>query len=109
MKINYALLLLFIGLTTSVFSQQKASNINLKKIDTYYAQMATDWDIPSMSIGIVKDGKLVFTKSYGYLEIGKSDKPDANTLYAIASNSKAFTATILGMLVQEGKLSWKKK
>ena len=108
MKINYFLLLLFI-VTTSVFSQKKQSTFDFKKIDTYYAQMATDWDIPSMSIGIVKDGKLVFAKSYGYLEIGKSEKPDANTLYAIASNSKAFTATIIGMLVQEKKLSWDDK
>ncbi|MDP2088648.1 MAG: serine hydrolase [Flavobacteriaceae bacterium] len=110
MKLKFFLFILIVTVsTTVVFSQKKQSTIDPKKLDTYFAQMAADWDIPSMSIGIVKDGKLVFAKSYGHLEIGKSEKPDANTLYAIASNSKAFTSAIIGMLVQEGKLSWDDK
>ncbi len=108
MNLKYTLLFLLIGFTTSVYSQKK-SEIDVIKLDAYFSQMQQDWDVPSMSIGIVKDGKLVFTKSYGTIEIGNNVKPDANTLYAIASNSKAFTATILGMLVQEGKLSWDDK
>jgi CubicO group peptidase (beta-lactamase class C family) len=68
--------------------------------------MTKDWDVPSMSIGIVKDGKLVFSKGYGVKEIGKKGAPDKNTLYAIASNSKAFTSAIIAQLVQEGKLDW---
>ena len=88
---------------------QKSPNVNLKKLDRYYAKMVKDWDVPSATIGIVKDGKLVFTGSYGVKEIGKNEKPDANTNYAIASNSKAFTSAILGMLVDEGKLNWNDK
>ncbi len=88
---------------------QKSPIVNLKKLDQYYAKMVKDWDLPSATIGIVKDGKLVFTGNYGVKEIGKSQKPDANTNYAIASNSKAFTSAILGMLVDEGKLSWDDK
>ncbi len=68
--------------------------------------MVADWDIPSASIGIVKDGELIFTGNYGVVEVGKKGAPDANTLYAIASNSKAFTSAIIRMLVQEGKLDW---
>ena len=66
--------------------------------------MVKDWDVPSASIGIVKDGKLIFAKSYGVMEEGKKAKPDANKIYAIASNSKAFTTAIIGQLVEEGKL-----
>ncbi|MBG6130089.1 CubicO group peptidase (beta-lactamase class C family) [Aquimarina sp. EL_43] len=105
------LLLLFTVLlisTTNILSQT-GTTVDLKKLDEYYAKMAKDWDIPSVSIGIVKDGKLIFSGNYGGKEKGKDEKPDENTLYAIASNSKAFTATIIGMLVQEGKLNWDDK
>ncbi|GGX23861.1 serine hydrolase [Aquimarina muelleri] len=105
------LLLLFTVLlisTTNILSQTDTT-VDLKKLDEYYAKMTKDWDIPSVSIGIVKDRQLVFSGSYGVKEKGKNEKPDENTLYAIASNSKAFTATIIGMLVQEGKLNWEDK
>ncbi|MET2984312.1 serine hydrolase [Aureibaculum conchae] len=105
------LLILFItfSLICTASVAQKSPKVNLKKLDQYYAKMVKDWDVPSAVIGIVKDGKLVFTGSYGVKKIGKSDTPDANTNYAIASNSKAFTSAILGMLVEEGKLSWNDK
>ena len=82
---------------------------DLDKLDNYFAQMVKDWDLPSATIGIVKDGKLVFSGNYGVKEIGKSESPDKNTLYAIASNTKAFTTSVIGMLVQEGKLNWDDK
>lgn len=91
--------------TGNLFAQ-KSSNVDLKALDVYYEQMVKDWNVPSASIGIVKDGKLIFAKSYGVKEIGKNEKPDKNTLYAIASNTKAFTSTIIGQLVDEGKLDW---
>lgn len=103
---------IFIALTvffTSFSQAQKTAKVDVNKIDAYLNQMAIDWEVPSMSVGVVKDGKIVFSKSYGVLEVGKNEKPDSNTLYAIASNSKAFTAALIGMLVQEGKLSWDDK
>jgi len=100
--------LAFSVLGTVAFAQ-KSPIVNLKKLDQYYAKMVKNWDVPSATIGIVKDGKLVFTGSYGVKEKGKTDKPDANTNYAIASNSKAFTSAILGMLVDEGMLNWNDK
>lgn len=99
---------LFLAVLFSLNAQTK-KNVDLKKLDQYYAQMVKDWDVPGLSIGIVKDGKLVFTGSYGVLETGKSPKPDEHTLYGIASNSKAFTAVIIAMMVQEGKLTWDDK
>ena len=90
-------------------SAQSASKADLKKLDKYYASMVEDWDVPGVSIGIVKDGEMVFSGHYGVLEEGKDKVPDKNTLYAIASNSKAFTSAIIGMLVQEGKLDWNDK
>lgn len=84
----------------------QSTEVDLKQLDSYFAEMTKEWDVPGVSIGIVKDGKLVFSGGYGTLEEGRNKKPDKNTLYAIASNSKAFTSAIIGMLVEEGKLNW---
>ena len=100
--------LIFLLIFSSTYAQTN-SEVDLKALDAYYAKMVKDWDLPSASIGIVKDGELIFTGNYGALEVGKKEMPDENTLYAIASNSKAFTSAIIGMLVQEGKLDWNDK
>ncbi|RPA69979.1 serine hydrolase [Cyclobacteriaceae bacterium YHN15] len=101
------LLLHLIGFFLLFSIQTHAQNLpDLQKIDNYFEQMVKDWDVPGASIGIVKDGQLVFKGNYGTKEVGKNEKPDEHTLYAIASNSKAFTSAIIGMLVQEGELGW---
>ncbi len=104
---NRTLLLAFCLLVS--FTSFAQTKVDLEALDKYYARMVEDWDIPSASIGIVKDGELIFTGNYGVKEIGKSERPDQNTLYAIASNSKAFTSALIGVLVQEGKLGWDDK
>jgi CubicO group peptidase (beta-lactamase class C family) len=96
------LLLLFLSFTAH-------AQVDLQQIDRYFTQMQRAWDVPGMSVGIVKEGKLIFNKGYGTLKAGSGRTPDGQTLYAIASNSKAFTASILAALVQEGKLSWTDK
>ncbi|HSV88828.1 MAG TPA: serine hydrolase, partial [Bacteroidales bacterium] len=78
-------------------------------LDAYFSQVLVDWDLPGMTIGIVYDGNLVFSKGYGVKELGKAEAPDANTLFAVASNTKAVTATLIGMLVDDGLLSWEDK
>ncbi|MBT3382381.1 MAG: serine hydrolase [Prolixibacteraceae bacterium] len=86
-----------------------AQNVDLEKLDSYIEKTAKEWGIPGMSVGIVQDGEIVFSKGYGVLEVSKTEKPDGNTLYAIASNTKAFTSATIAMLVQEGKLNWEDK
>ncbi|MEQ1587898.1 MAG: serine hydrolase [Cyclobacteriaceae bacterium] len=82
---------------------------DLKKLDAYYAKALKDWDVPGMSVAIVKDGKIIFSKGYGVKELGKPEKTDENTLYAIASNSKAFTTAAIAMMVKKDKLSFDDK
>jgi CubicO group peptidase (beta-lactamase class C family) len=103
-KILSSSFLLFLTFLVA-FSQQP----DLTKIDGYLAKTASDWGTPGISVGIVKDGRIIFAKGYGVLETGKTTAPDGNTLYAIASNTKAFTTAMLAMLVQEGKISWDDK
>jgi len=78
----------------------------LKDLDRYIEKSRQDWEIPGLAVAIVKDDSVIFAKGYGVREIGKGAKVDEHTLFAVASNTKAFTASVLGMLVDEGKLNW---
>jgi CubicO group peptidase (beta-lactamase class C family) len=62
-----------------------------------------------IAIAVVKDGKIVHSKGYGFTSIETQNKVDENTLFAIASNTKAFTSAALAILVDENKLSWDDK
>jgi CubicO group peptidase (beta-lactamase class C family) len=79
---------------------------NLDSLDQYISKAVIDWNVPGLAVSIVKDGKVVLSKGYGVKEMGKTEKVDQNTLFAIASNTKAFIATSLGILVEQKKLNW---
>ena len=81
----------------------------IAEIDAYAQKVMADWKQPGMAIAIVKDDKLVFAKGYGTRQLGKSEPVDADTVFAIASNSKAFTVASLAILVDEKKLTWNDK
>jgi len=97
------LLLVLLLLARTCLAQQAPQ---LSQLDAYFQKALKDWDQPGMAIAIVKDGKPVLVKGYGLREIGKPEKVDENTLFNIASNTKAFTAAAVAMLVDEGKLKW---
>ena len=78
----------------------------LREIDEYATKAGQDWRVPGFAVAIVKDDKVVLAKGYGVRELGKSEAVDKDTLFAIASNSKAFTSAALATLVDEGKLKW---
>jgi CubicO group peptidase (beta-lactamase class C family) len=75
-------------------------------IDRLVERTMATYQVPGVAVGIVKDGKLVFAKGYGVRELGLPAKVDANTLFGIGSNTKAFTTAALAILVDEGKLRW---
>jgi CubicO group peptidase (beta-lactamase class C family) len=64
------------------------------------------FDVPGIAIAVVKDGKVVAAQGFGVRKLGEPARVDGKTLFEIASNSKAFTAAMLAMLVDEGKLKW---
>lgn len=74
--------------------------------DSYVEGVMADHHVPGLTIAVVKDGKVVLAKGYGVRELGKPARVDAHTIFGIASNTKAFTATALALLVEEGKLRW---
>ena len=75
-------------------------------LDAYVEQVRRLFEVPGIALAIVKNGEVVASKGYGVHEINKPSAIDARTLFAIASNTKAFTATALGILVEEQKLEW---
>ena len=96
-----ALLILF---TCNSFAQ-----ISEKQVDELVENTLKSFNVPGIAVAIVKDGKIVLSKGYGIKSILTNKKVDANTLFGIASNSKAFTTAALAMLVDEKKLNWDDK
>ena len=76
-------------------------------IDAYVKAAMAAWpDQPALGVAVVKDGQTVLARGYGVREMGKPDRADEHTLFAIASNSKNVTAAGLAMRVDEGKVKW---
>ena len=75
-------------------------------LNVYVARAMKVFNVPGISIAIVKDGRVVLAKGYGVRKMGESAPVDENTLFGIGSNTKAFTAAALATLVDEGKISW---
>lgn len=75
-------------------------------IDAYIANAVQAFDQPGLAVGVVKDGKLVWSKGYGKLDLAKPEPVTPNSVFYLASISKAFTACAIGLLADEGKLSF---
>ena len=96
------ILLIITFLFTNSFAQQD----KLQKIDEFINKAMKDWEMPGFSVAIVKNDSVIFAKGYGVRNINKSDPVDENTLFVIASCSKAFTTASLAILVDQGKIKW---
>jgi CubicO group peptidase (beta-lactamase class C family) len=75
-------------------------------LDAWVERTRAAFEVPGIAVAIVKDGQVVHAQGYGVRRLGDPARVDDQTLFGIASNSKAFTATALGMLVDEKKLAW---
>jgi CubicO group peptidase (beta-lactamase class C family) len=83
--------------------------VDLAGLEAYFDQARQEWRIPGMAVAIVKDGEVVLAKGYGVRDINGQESVDEQTLFAIASNTKAFTAASLAMLVAEERIDWDDK
>ncbi len=87
-------------------SPSSASAVLPPDFDAVVARAMKTFEVPGMAVAVVKDGQVVLAKGYGVRKLGEMAPVDARTLFGIASNTKAFTATALGLLVEEGKIEW---
>jgi CubicO group peptidase (beta-lactamase class C family) len=95
-----------IALLSTAFS---FAQMDAATIDALVERTLKTFDVPGIAVAVVKDGKVIHAKGYGVKSILTNEKVDGNTLFGIASNSKAFTAAALAMLVDEGKVKWDDK
>lgn len=103
-KVCIILVILFGGIFSG-FSQP----LTATEIDRLAERTMKTFQVPGMAVAVIKDGKVVHSKGYGVRSLNSGKKVDEQTLFGIASNSKAFTAATLGILVDEKKLSWNDK
>ncbi len=104
---NKLVLILGIMLSTiSVFSQNDS---RIQQLDSIFNKALTDWNVPGMGIAIVTGNEIILSKGYGIKDVNGKEPVDANTLFAVASNTKSFTASAIGILVDQGKLKWDDK
>lgn len=107
MRRNIILLIIVVLLGAGIRAQTLDAKV--AEIDEYAKAVLATHGGPGMAIAVVKDDKVVLAKGYGTRELGKDAPVDENTLFAIASNSKAFTTASLAMLVDEKKIAWDDK
>ncbi len=100
----FALLLLFIS-----FGRIMAQPLSSAEIDQVAENALKTFDVPGIAVAVIKDGKIIHLKGYGVRSLNTGQPVDEHTHFGIASNSKAFTAVALGILVDEGKLNWDDK
>ena len=81
----------------------------LHDFENYAKQGMKDWQVPGMAIAIVRDNETIYQKTFGVRKVNGTDKVTNNTIFQIGSTSKAFTAALVGMLVDEGKVKWNDK
>jgi CubicO group peptidase (beta-lactamase class C family) len=88
------------------FASAQAQTAPPADLDSYIARALKTFEVPGLSIAIVKDGKKVLAKGYGVRKLGASTPVDENTLFGIGSNTKAFTSAALASLVDAHQISW---
>lgn len=86
--------------------QAKGNAARLSQLDAYVAATMREWKVPGLALAIVKDDSVIYAKGYGTRTVGRAEPVDQNTLFAIGSSSKAFTAALVAMAVDDGKMKW---
>jgi len=94
---------------TSFQETGRKNSERIAGLDAYFQKSLNDWEVPGMAVAIVTKDSILFAKGYGIKDINTKQKVDANTLFAIASNTKSFTASSIALLVDQGKLLWDDK
>jgi CubicO group peptidase (beta-lactamase class C family) len=106
LRFTLVLLALSVVAATAQAQQPAAPPASLEDIDQFVGQVLKTFEVPGVALAVVKDGQTVMSKGYGVRKLGDPAPVDARTLFGIASNTKVFTATALGLLVEQGKLEW---
>lgn len=106
MGVQYRLIIAFL-ICLNGLQANAQKNVDLpENLDKYIDTVLRKFQVPGISLAIVRDGELLKASGYGVKKMGTQDTVTAHTLFSIASNTKAFTAAALEILVEEHKLKW---
>lgn len=86
--------------------QAAAQPAPLRGLDAYVERARAEWEVPGMAVAVVKDDRIVYARGFGERELGSGEPVDEHTSFSAASTTKAFTATAMAILVDEGKVRW---
>ncbi|WP_347373486.1 serine hydrolase [Aequorivita sp. Q41] len=79
------------------------------QIDSLVQKTMKTFDVPGMAVAVLKDGKIYHKNTFGVRSLKTNAPVDENTLFGVASNTKAFTTAALGQLIDQGNLTWDTK
>lgn len=105
-KKYFALSLLFVFIITQITAQVPDA---YKTLDQTIKKAVKDFEMTGLAVGIIKGNEVVFVKAYGHRNSNSAKKIDENTIFGIASCTKAMTAACIAILVDEEKLAWDDK
>jgi CubicO group peptidase (beta-lactamase class C family) len=97
------------GFERESFAGKKAATLDdarIGKLEDFVEKSREAMSIPGVAVGVYQNGKVVFEGGFGVRELGSAKPVDADTLFLIASNTKAMTTLLLATLVDEGKVKW---
>jgi len=97
------------GYARETFAGKTAHPLDAARIEqlkTFVESARQQLEVPGVAIGLIDHGKVVFAGGFGVRELGKPEKVDADTLFMIASNTKAMTTLMLARLVDQRKFDW---
>lgn len=92
--------------TPAAATAEGAAADPLAGLDELIEAQLAESKVPGLAIAIVKDGQVIHSKGYGLRDVARQLPVTSQTLFAIGSVTKSFTATLGGMLVDDGKLDW---
>lgn len=105
-KTFLTLLLALPPLTTLADGAPPSGPLDAAAIDQVVARAMSTFDVPGMAVGVIKDGEVRYVAGHGVREISRPERVNTDTLFRVASVTKAFTAAAVAVLVDEGRLSW---
>ena len=101
--------LLVAASTYAALSLPAFAALDEAKITQVIEQSMARFNVPGMAVAVVEDGEVAYAKGFGVRNLDTQEPVNSETLFGIASNTKAFTSAALAMLVDEGKLNWDDK
>lgn len=99
----------FVTLLIFISGFSLSAQIEDTELDKLVQETLTTFDVPGISVGVLKDGKVVYAKGHGVRSLTNKKDMNDNTLVGVASNSKGFTCFALAMMIDAGKLNWDDK